>query len=439
MPAALSTDEFLTLVQKSEVADSERLAAFLGQRRDAGPLPADPQETAKLLINEGLLTYFQAEQLLQGKWRGFIVGKYKILERIGSGGMGVVYLAEHKHLRRRVAVKVLPVALAQDPWFLEYFYREAQAIAALDHPNIVHAHDIDQDGNLHFLVMEYVDGSSLQTIVSKQGPMDYRRVPHYIAQAARGLQHAHEAGIVHRDIKPANLLLERRGLVKILDMGLAHFFARVPLEVSPNKDRTKRIVGTDDYLAPEQIVDSDDVDIRADIYSLGATAYFMLTGNPPFHNVERDNHKMMSHLLRTPKAICECRPDLPEDLATICNRMMAKNPWERYQFPKEVVAALEPWTRTPIPAPPEAEMPGLSLAARRSGTTGGGSSASRRSGRSSWVVLNGSPGSSSGLLSGVSAAGEQAKTNTPATPRGGDTTTQAGKREPPEPQTGRQG
>ena len=178
--------------------------------------------------------------------------------------------------------------------------------------------------------------------------MDYRRVPHYIAQAARGLQHAHEAGIVHRDIKPANLLLERRGLVKILDMGLAHFFARVPLEVFPNKDRTKRIVGTDDYLAPEQIVDSDDVDIRADIYSLGATAYFMLTGNPPFHNVERDNHKMMSHLLRTPKAICECRPDLPEDLATICNRMMAKNPWERYQFPKEVVAALEPWTRTPI-------------------------------------------------------------------------------------------
>src|SRR5437660_4637504 len=348
MPVPATIGEFLEITQKSGIADWERITASVAERRAAGTLPADPKELAQALVDEGLLTYFQADQLLQGKWRGFSVGKYKILERIGSGGMGVVYLAEHKLMQRRVAVKVLPVALAEDPWFLEYFYREAQAIAALDHPNIVHAHDIDQDGNLHFLVMEYVDGSSLQAIVSKLGPMDYGRVPHYVVQAALGLQHAHESGIVHRDIKPANLLLDRRGIIKILDMGLAHFFAHIPPEVFPNKDRTKRIVGTDDYLAPEQIVDSDDVDIRADIYSLGATAYFMLTGNPPFHNVERDNHKMMSHLLRTPKAICECRPDLPEDLATICNRMMAKNPWERYQFPKEVVAALEPWTRTPI-------------------------------------------------------------------------------------------
>src|SRR5437868_11154364 len=202
MPPPLTNDEFLALVHKSELTDAERLAAFLSQRRNSGGLPTDAEQTARLMVNEGLLTYFQAEQLLQGKWRGFSVGKYKILERIGSGGMGVVYLAEHKHLRRRVAVKVLPVALAQDPWFLEYFYREAQAIAALDHPNIVHAHDIDQDGNLHFLVMEYVDGSSLQVIVFKNGPMDYGRVAHYLSQAASGLPHSHEAVIVHRATKP---------------------------------------------------------------------------------------------------------------------------------------------------------------------------------------------------------------------------------------------
>src|SRR5262249_27837237 len=159
-----------------------RVAADVAQRRAAGTMPATPQELAQVLVDQGLLTYFQSEQLLQGKWRGFSVGKYRILERIGSGGMGVVYLAEHKNLHRRVAVKVLPLALAQDPWFLEHFYREAQAIAALDHPNIVHAHDVDREGDLHFLVMEYVDGNSLQIIVAKYGPMHYLRVAHYISQ-----------------------------------------------------------------------------------------------------------------------------------------------------------------------------------------------------------------------------------------------------------------
>ena len=138
MPVPATIGEFLEITQKSGIADWERITASVAERRAAGTLPDDPKELAQALVDEGLLTYFQADQLLQGKWRGFSVGKYQILERIGSGGMGVVYLAEHKHLLRRVAIKVLPVALAQDPWFLEHFYREAQAIAALDHPNIVH-------------------------------------------------------------------------------------------------------------------------------------------------------------------------------------------------------------------------------------------------------------------------------------------------------------
>src|SRR5581483_3841422 len=222
MPAPVTSEEFLALIEKSGVLEPQRLEAQLEQLRTAtATLPAEPKELASLLVGQGALTYFQADQLLQGKWRGFTVGKYQILERLGAGGMGVVYLGEHKLLRRRVAIKVLPVTLAQDPWFLESFYREAQAVAALDHPNIVHAHDVDCDGHLHFLVMEFVDGSNLQAIVSKHGPMQTLRVAHYIRQAVLGLEHAHQIGLVHRDIKPGNILLDRSGTIKILDMGLA--------------------------------------------------------------------------------------------------------------------------------------------------------------------------------------------------------------------------
>src|SRR5205085_3189401 len=156
MPAPTTTGEFLTLTEKSGVADAQRLAAYLEQCRARDGLPAEPKQFADQLVRDGILTDFQAQQILRGRWRGFAVGKYRILERLGAGGMGIVYLGEHKHLRRQVAIKVLPLALAQDAWFLERFYREAQAVAALDHPNIVRAHDIDQDGQLHFLVMEYV-------------------------------------------------------------------------------------------------------------------------------------------------------------------------------------------------------------------------------------------------------------------------------------------
>src|SRR5262249_1213523 len=172
---------------------------------------------------------------------------------------------------------VRPAAQAETTASLERFYREGRAVAILDHPNIVKVHDIDHDGKLHFLVMEYVDGSSLQHVVQLFGRMDITRATHYIAQAARGLQHAHEGGLVHRDVKPGNLTLARQGTIKIPDMGLARFF-------HDNKDNLTRehdsqtVLGTADYLAPEQALNSHDVDIRADIYSLGATFYFVLTG-----------------------------------------------------------------------------------------------------------------------------------------------------------------
>src|SRR6185437_8604962 len=178
MPSPTTIDEFLDLVRKSGVVEDKRLTTYLDKLRASQPLPSEPGRLAGLLVRDGILTHFQAEQVLQGKWRRFTIGKYKVLERLGSGGMGSVYLCEHKFMRRRVAVKVLPAAKADDPAALERFYREARAVAALDHPNIVRAYDIDQDEKLHFLVMEHVDGASLQEIVKKSGPLSPIRAAH---------------------------------------------------------------------------------------------------------------------------------------------------------------------------------------------------------------------------------------------------------------------
>ncbi|HXG10002.1 MAG TPA: protein kinase [Gemmataceae bacterium] len=361
MPAPTTINEFLDLVRKSGVLDDKKLDAYLDKLRAASAVPSEPAQLASLLVRDGLLTNFQAEQFLLGKWRRFTIGKYKVLERLGAGGMGSVYLCEHKLMRRRVAVKVLPTAKADDPSSLERFYREARCVAALDHPNIVRAYDIDQDDKLHFLVMEYVDGASLQEIVKRSGPMDVLRACHYIRQAAVGLQHAHEtAGLVHRDIKPGNILVDRNGIVKVLDMGLARFFHDE--EDILTKKYDENVLGTADYLAPEQALDSHGVDIRADIYSLGATFYFLLTGRTPFTE-GTVAQKLIWHQTRQPKPIRSIRPEVPEGVVAIVEKMMAKDPNQRYQTPLEVVEALTPWTQTPIPPPPESEMPRLSLAA----------------------------------------------------------------------------
>ena len=251
MPVPSTSDEFLQLVSKSGVVDPQGLEATLDRLRSEGALPTEPKQLATLLVRNGVLTKFYAEQFLRGVWRGFTIGKYHILDRIGSGGMGIVYLGEHKLMGNRVAIKVLPVTLAAHPWFLKRFYREAQAVAALNHPNIVRAHDVGQDGKLHFLVMDFVDGSSLQDIVGQHGPMEVNRAAHYVRQAALGLEHLHEMELVHRDIKPGNLLLSRDGTIKILDLGLARFF-RDQQELSPAKGTERAMVGTDDYLAPNK-------------------------------------------------------------------------------------------------------------------------------------------------------------------------------------------
>jgi eukaryotic-like serine/threonine-protein kinase len=370
MPAPVTVDEFLDLIRKSGVVEESRLSGYMQQIVPNSSKSSDPKHLAGYLVRDGLLTYFQAEQFLQGKWKRFTIGKYKVLERLGSGGMGQVFLCEHKLMRRRVAVKVLPTAKAEDPSSLERFYREARAVASLDHPNIVRAYDIDQDDNLHFLVMEYVDGASLQDIVKKFGAMDVLRACHYIYWSAVGLQHAHENGLIHRDIKPGNILVDRTGVVKILDLGLARFFHDDDDLLTKKYDES--VLGTADYLAPEQAIDSHGVDGRADIYSLGATFYFLLTGNPPY--VEGTvAQKLIWHQSRDPRPVREYRPEVPEGVVTILAKMMAKRPQDRYQTPAEVAAALSPWVQTPIPPPPEREMPQLCAAVIAAGaTTGGG-------------------------------------------------------------------
>jgi serine/threonine protein kinase len=367
MAAPTTTDDYLDIVRKSGVVDPERLESSLAEMRASNYLPDEPKKAAGALVRRGVLTMFHAEQFLRGVYKGFEIGKYTILERIGVGGMGTVYLGQHKVLGNRVAIKVLPSSLAKHQWFLNRFYKEAQAIAALDHPNIVHAHDVDSDGRLHFLVMEFVDGANLQEIVGKHGPFSFLRAAHYMHQAAQGLQNLHEVGVVHRDVKPGNIMLDQLGIVKILDLGLARFLRDTRREVFNGQKNQRALLGTDDYLAPEQIVNSDDVDIRADIYSLGATFYFCLTGSSPFESEERAYHKLIKHLAQRPKSVRELKPEIPAELEEVVVKMMAKNPWQRHQTPQAVLAALEPWVATPIPPPPETDLSPLPPALKPNG------------------------------------------------------------------------
>lgn len=370
MSVPLTTDQFLELVNKSGLFDQQQLQAHLQGFRDSGTLPEKPDALAGALVRDGLLTHFQASQLLQGKWRNFILsGKYKVLGPLGSGGMGYIFLCEHQIMRRRVAIKVLPLR-SGDLASLERFHREARAVAQLKHTNIVGGYDIDRDGKRVFLVMEYIDGSTFKRIVEEHGPLAPLRAAHYIRQASLGLQHAHEAGLVHRDIKPSNLLLERTGTVKILDLGLARFFHDETDDLS--KRYSESPIGTMDYMAPEQALNSHRVDIRADIYSLGATFYFLLAGRGPFQDGSA-LQKLIRHQLEPPQPIREIRPDVPEGVATIIGRMMAKEPATRYQTPAEVAEALVPWTQTPIPPPPREEMPELVSPGRGATDLGSGS------------------------------------------------------------------
>jgi serine/threonine protein kinase len=365
MATPQTADDLLQLIRKSGLIEEETLNEFISAHQHDGLLKNDPKMVVATLIQEGIITSFQGEQFLLGKWKGFTLGKYRLLERIGVGGMGQVFLCEHTYMRRRVAIKVLPPTKAQDPVSLARFYREARVASALDHPNIVKTYDIDQDANLHFLVMEYVDGTSLLDIVKRFGPLNVLRACHYIRQACQGLQYAHSTGMIHRDIKPGNIMVDRQGTAKLLDMGLARFYHDEKDQLTLKYD-DKNVLGTADYVSPEQTRDSRNVDIRADIYGMGATFYYILTGQPPFPE-PTVAEKLIAHQTKKPRPIREIRPEVPVGVAKIIEKMMAKDPKDRFQTPQDVVDALEIWTQQPIDPPPAEEMPKLSPAAMKPG------------------------------------------------------------------------
>jgi serine/threonine protein kinase len=352
-----TADQFLESVRKSQLVEAAQLASFLDAKSPGPSESPSPERLAEALIGEGLLTHFQARQLLQSRWQGFLLGgKYRILELLGSGGMGNVFLCEHLRLRTPVAVKILPAEKTADSSALDRFQREARAAASLSHPNLVRAFDIDEDGGFHFIVMEYVRGHSLQRLVQERGPFGVARAVECVRQAALGLQHAHGQGLVHRDVKPGNLLLDHQGVIKILDMGLVRFFHDAHDKLTEEYNGGS-ILGTADYLAPEQALDSHRATIQADIYSLGATFYFLLAGRAPFEDGSIPQ-KMIWHQVRQPPPLRDRRADVPPELEAVLLRMMAKDPADRYALPVDVARAVEPWAQ-PLPPPGEDELPPL--------------------------------------------------------------------------------
>jgi serine/threonine protein kinase len=304
------------------------------------------REIAKALASWKLVTKFQAKMLLLGRKSGFHVGPYRILDELGHGGMGYVYKATHLTMKRIVALKVLSPQTIATEKAQAMFKREIRAAAQLNHVNIAMAFDAGMADGQHFLAMEYVDGPNLEQYVAKHGALPVGLACEIIFQAAGGLQHAHEKGVIHRDIKPANLLVQtepgaKTAQVKILDFGLARLRqaddnARGAASGEPNT-----IMGTPDFLSPEQTRDLHHADIRSDLYSLGCTFYFLLTGQVPFPggNVV---HKLNRHDREVARPIEEMRPEVPRAIAKIVRKLMAKNPDDRYQTPNELMDKLAP-------------------------------------------------------------------------------------------------
>ncbi len=333
-----SIDDFVTVLHKSGLVEPNRLEAALARWPDRS-LPV-PEELVGALIDGGLLTRWQIDQLLKGRHKGFVLGKYRLLRVLGIGGMSTVYLAEHVTLRSKAAIKVLPLKRVEQSSFLARFEREARHAARLSHPNIVRTFDLDTSGSIHFIAMEYVDGEDLHAKVKRDGPLEIRDAVDFIRQAALGLQHAHEEGLVHRDIKPANLVLDKRGVVKILDLGLA--FEGASEDESLTRTYDEKVLGTADYLSPEQARDSHLADARSDIYALGCTLFYILTGRAPFAKgtlVER----IQAQMKQRPPNILEARADVPPAIVELYYRMLEKHPDARPQTARDVADSLGAW------------------------------------------------------------------------------------------------
>ena len=338
----MNTRQFLDHLAGANLFSIEDLAKM---RRQLTPeqLEKPPDGFARELIRLRKLTRFQAMQVARGDGRFLTFGEYLILDKLGEGGMGQVYKAEHRRMKRVVALKVLPGHATNSQAMVDRFYKEVELAARLSHPNIVTAYDAGESRGLHYLVMEYVEGHTLSDHIKANGPLSVEQAMNCVLQAARGLEYAHSEGIIHRDIKPSNLMVSHKGVVKILDLGLArveHSLA-VPLPAGGNELTTSgQVLGTVDYMAPEQSYDSRSADHRSDIYSLGCTLYRLLTGHPPYEG-ETMMQKLLAHREHAIPSLREERGDVPPALDLFYRRMVAKLPDERPRSMREVIYTLE--------------------------------------------------------------------------------------------------
>jgi serine/threonine protein kinase len=325
-------------------------------RNGASPAPGAPQlpeaiadgqpndeQLADQLVAMGRLNRYQAAQLLSG-FTKLTLGPYRIVDSIGQGGMGQVFRAEHSLMGRTVAVKVLPKNKST-PDAIASFTREIRAQAALDHENLVRALDAGHDGNVYFLVCEYVPGADLRRYVRDRGPLGMAEAATIISQAARGLQHAHQNGLIHRDVKPANLLVTPEGLTKVSDLGLVG-----SLSASDDDPRAGKVVGTADYLAPEHITSPRSITPTSDLYSLGCTLYYAVTGKVPFPGGNA-REKARRHCEDTPFHPRVLNPSLSEPFVEVIAAMMEKDPAKRIASAAEVVERLRPWAGESVSSP----------------------------------------------------------------------------------------
>lgn len=332
----LSTEQFATAVTAAGLLSADEIKA-IWNAFPASQRPKDGESFANLLVKEEKLTQFQAKEVLSGGKTPLVLGEYVLMAKIGAGGMGQVFKAKHRRMKRLVAVKLLPDSLAKDKATVKRFEREVEAAAKLVHPNIVQAYDAGVQHDVWYLVMEYVEGRDLSSVLAIEGPLPIVRAVDYIRQASRGVAFAHENGVVHRDIKPANLLLDNNGTVKILDMGLARFDDGEAIQ--EGLTQSGQVMGTIDYMAPEQAFDTRTVDARADIYSLGCTLFRILTGTHLFEGGTLAQ-KLMAHQQQPVPLLFQRRTDAPRQLDAIFQKMVAKRPEDRYQSMVEVEFAL---------------------------------------------------------------------------------------------------
>lgn len=291
------------------------------------------------LVADERITQYQADKFLAGKASDIYFGDYVVQEELGRGGMGTVLLARHRRMEREVAIKVLPVTILESETAVARFYQEVKVAAQLTHHNIVHAYDAREHHGFHYLVMEYVRGHDLARVLEQLGPIPVPMALDYIEQTAQGLEYAHRKGVVHRDIKPSNLLLDDEGVVKILDMGLARIGCGIGQEQSMHLTTTGQVMGTVEYMSPEQAEDTRVADARSDIYSLGCTLYRLVTGQSPFARDTVVKTILAHRESPIPLMATGTDPMLPV-LNPLFQRMVAKKPEDRFQSASELLAEI---------------------------------------------------------------------------------------------------